>query len=142
MLLRKLLPNWSDAFSSGQKLVELVSYRRHHGNAMKQFSHGTILVVSSSGSSAVSAIGVAAGVAVVRRTSSDTNDALALVPAKMQCAVREYLVDKAHVDYIMLSKCYGVLLFGVMLSKFFKRFKVAAPLVALDFLCCRVPPMN
>ena len=81
VLLRKLLPKWSDTFSIGQKFVDFVSYRKHHGNAMKQFSHGTIMVVSSSGSSAVSAIGVAASAAVVRRTSSNINDALAVVPA-------------------------------------------------------------
>ena len=95
VLLRRLLQKWSDAFSSGQELVEFVSYRKHHGNAMKQFSHGTIMVVSSSGSSTVSAIGVAASAAVVRRTSSDVDNALALVPAEMRCGVREYLVDKA-----------------------------------------------
>ena len=127
VVLRKLLPQWSDAFANGHKLVEFVSYQKHHGNAMKRFSDGTIMVVSSSGSSTVSAIGIAAGAPVVWQKASAINDALALVPAEMQCAVREYLVDKACFDYVMFSKCYDVRSLDMTLSQFFERFKVAAP---------------
>ena len=35
VLLRKLLPKWSDAFSSGQKLVDLVSYKQKNTMAMQ-----------------------------------------------------------------------------------------------------------
>ena len=85
------------------------------------------MVVSSSGSSTVSAIEVAASAAVVRRTSSDVDNALALVPAEMRCGVREYLVGKAYFDYVLFSKCYDLRSLGVTLSQFFEFFKVAAP---------------
>ena len=67
VLLRKLLPRWANALASGEQLVEYVSYTKGHGNAMKRFTTGTVMVVSSSGTSSVVAVAVASNQAVVQQ---------------------------------------------------------------------------
>ena len=56
--------------------------------------------------------GIAASAAVVRRTPSDINDALALVPAEMRSGVHVYLVGKAFFHFALFSKCHDLLLLG------------------------------
>jgi len=127
VLLRKLLPRWADALAKGEKLVEFVSYTTGQGNAMKRFTAGTVMVVSTSGSRSVAAVAVAAGQAVVRQRAQDISAALDLVPVSLRAGVQEYLSGKATFDYVVFSHCYDLRPLGVQLEQFYDRFDIAAP---------------
>ena len=127
VLLRKLLPRWANALASGEKLVEFVSYTKGHGNAMKRFTTGTVMVVSSSGTSSVVAVAVASNQAVVQQGGEDMAGALQLVPSSMRAGVQEHLCDKASFDYVLLDECFDLRPFGVQLQRFYKHFHIAAP---------------
>jgi hypothetical protein len=127
VLLRKLLPRWADALAKGEKLVEFVSYTTGQRNAMKRFTAGTVMVVSTSGSRSVAAVAVAAGQAVVRQRAQDISAALDLVPVSLRAGVQEYLSGKATFDYVVFSHCYDLRPLGVQLEQFYDRFDIAAP---------------
>ena len=94
VMLRKLLPRWTDAFASGEKLVEFVGYAKGHGNAMKRFAAGTVMVVSCSGTNSVAAVAVAADRAIVRQNAADAPAALALVPTSLRAGRARIFVRK------------------------------------------------
>ena len=133
MLLRKLLPRWADALAKGEKLVEFVSYTTGHGNAMKRFTAGTVMVVSTSGSRSVAAVAVAAGQAVVRQRAQDISAALDLVPVSLRAGVQEYLSGKATFDYVVFGHCYDLRPLGVQLEQFYDRFDIATPRCLFGF---------
>ena len=127
VLLRKLWPQWADAFASGHKLVEFVGYAKGHGNAMKRFAAGTVMIVSGSGTTMLDAVGVAAGEAVVRLQAADITAALGLIPASMHAGVREYLAEKVSFDYVLFDRCFDLRPHAVQLSDFYARFGIITP---------------